>query len=1035
MGGQTLVRLRGMQGVMLGEEFDLLHPFEALEPVVADLRPDRAAPKQNWVVYHQAFLLDQALAGAGLLASQPGRLRMEPYQLVPVLRAIRLSRVRLLLADGVGLGKTVQTGLILTELIARRMAHRILIVTPSGPLLDQWHLEMLQRFGLRFDRVDNTKMNEVRRSIELGANPFDHIPFAIASIDFLKQERILELLERATYDAVVIDEAHHCMEVAKGVGDAEDSLRRKLAQTLAARSDSLILATATPHDGNDRSFASLCELLDPSLVDGRGILRGDRFRAHVVRRLKSHILDPVTRAPKFRERQVEPVPVVPSTSECPDFIALQQGLVELVAPQLKRAFKSRNFQDVLAFIALLKRSVSTAQACAKTLHAVATRFSTLLKDKEEAQKDAQQRLRSLRDLQRKIEKFGAASEEEEHECQTLEIEDIAQKLAEEERILRKEGQGKTRLKGLAESLGDLLELAEKARRQDPKLAAVVSRIEAIRQTEPGANVLVYTEYTDSQAALVEHLASVNLGNVLSMNGDDAESVRLKTTNRFRKEGNLILVSTDAASEGLNLHDRCHHLIHLELPFNPNRLEQRNGRIDRYGQKYDPLVSYLYLKGTFEERILLRLIAKYERQRRLLTFVPNTLGVTSTDAAYEKLLKGLMEEETSLFKSAPVEFTPEVEADPSASPATQELLAEIDRSLHGFRQAAQSNVWLGAAGLNAEESQISEAGAACAAGRQLTQVDLCDFVKNAVRLEGGDVHEHGNWFELLLPHAWLPGLAGMPGLDEGGRTVRLTDNLDLSVLPDGREVGFLGRAHPLVRRALDRVRHLSLGGTAGSDARVSAIQGEVDRPTLLFTYAATITSKAGREYERLMAIRIAPDQVVSLASFESDWLGKINRATGIRTEGVWQRHFAALGDADRKSAYEVARRHFSPLQIQETRERGQRIAVDQARLADWLGSRAREIIGDRAPQPEQEELFGSSATPRSPVADWSTLSDPHARLVGFATDRTQPASLRHEADTVLRLFDARSRDLQAHADTVSADLTPVGLLMILPPSVT
>jgi superfamily II DNA or RNA helicase len=1031
LGEQTLVRLRGTQGVMQGEEFDLLHPFEDLEPLVADLRPDRAAPKQNWVVYHQAFLLDQALAGAGLVATQPGRLRMEPYQLVPVLRAIRLSRVRLLLADGVGLGKTVQTGLILTELIARRMAHRILIVTPSGPLLDQWHMEMLQRFGLRFDRVDNPKLNEVRRSIELGANPFDHIPFAIASIDFLKQERILELLERATYDAVVIDEAHHCMEVAKGVDDAEDSLRRKLAQTLAARSDSLILATATPHDGNDRSFASLCELLDPSLVDGRGVLRGDRFRSHVVRRLKSHILDPVTRAPKFRERMVEPMPVLPSATTGPDFMALQRGLVELIAPQLKRAFKSRNYQDVLAFIALLKRSVSTARACGRTLLAVSSRFTTLLKDKEEAQRDAQQRLRSLRDLQRKIEKYGAVSEAEEHERQALEIEDIAQQLAEQDRILRKEGQGKTRLKDLAESLGSLIELAAKAENQDPKLAAVASRIVSIRDSEPRANVLVYTEYTDSQSALVEYLNAAGLGTVLSMNGDNAEAERTKITNRFRKGANLILVSTDAASEGLNLHQRCHHLIHLELPFNPNRLEQRNGRIDRYGQTSDPLVAYLYLKGTFEERILLRLIAKYERQRRLLTFVPNTLGLTSTDAAYEKLLAGLMEEETSLFKSPSVEFTLEVESDPSASPATLDLLEEIDRSLHGFRQAAQANVWLGADGLNAEQAQVNEADAARETGRLITQVDLSDFVKNAVRLEGGDVREKDGWFELVLPHSWLPGLNGTPGLEEGGRTVCLTDNLDLSTLPDGRELGFLGRAHPLVQRALDRVRLHSLGGGAGSDARVSAIQAEVSQPTLLFTYAATISSQAGREYERLLAVRVAKGGPATVVSAGEDWLPGVARSTGVRTDGLWEREFRSWGEAATNAAADAARQAFQPLRHQEEQERARRGAADHARLADWLASRAREIIGDRAPQPVQAELFGKSAAPGPVFADWSALSDPQARLAGFATDRTQPVSLRHEADTVLRIYRKRFEESASHTQSLSADLSPVGLLMIIP----
>ena len=125
LGPQTLYRLRGVEHAVLGHEFDLLSPFEAIEPVQHALHPERAAPLTNWLVYHQAFLLEQALGPSALLAVQPGRLRLEPYQLVPVLRAIRMSRARLLLADGVGLGKTIQAGLILTELVTLAFVTRL----------------------------------------------------------------------------------------------------------------------------------------------------------------------------------------------------------------------------------------------------------------------------------------------------------------------------------------------------------------------------------------------------------------------------------------------------------------------------------------------------------------------------------------------------------------------------------------------------------------------------------------------------------------------------------------------------------------------------------------------------------------------------------------------------------------------------------------------------------------------------------------------------------------------------------------------
>ncbi len=174
----------------------------------------------------------------------------------------------------------------------------------------------------------------------MGANPFDHVPLGLASIDFLKQERVLDLLERASYDAVVVDEAHHCTDLGQS-GEREDSLRRRLAEVLARRCDAMLLLTATPHDGHDRSFASLCELLDPSLVDGRGELRGDRYRAHVVRRLKRHITDPATGQPRFRERMVSPRPVTASPERHARFVALQRNLLDLVAPELRRAFRTR----------------------------------------------------------------------------------------------------------------------------------------------------------------------------------------------------------------------------------------------------------------------------------------------------------------------------------------------------------------------------------------------------------------------------------------------------------------------------------------------------------------------------------------------------------------------------------------------------------------------------------------------------------------------------------------------------------------------
>ena len=571
LGSQALFRLRGLEGALAGRELDLLHPFESIEPIVHAFQPRKAGRLKEWSIYHQAFLLEQMLGANAFLAAQPGRLRLEPYQLVPVLRAIRMSRPRLLLADGVGLGKTIEAGLILTELVARRVAHRILIVSPAGPLLDQWKTEMSERFGLRLEVVDRALLEEIRKRTELGANPFDHIPLGLVSIDFLKQERVLDLIDRSTYDAIVIDEAHHCVDLGAAM-EREDSQRRRLAQVLARKCDALLLLTATPHDGNDRSFASLCELLDPSLVNGRGELRGEQYREHVVRRLKRHVKDATTGLPLFKEREVTPIAVVADPNRHPRFIEMQRALLDLVAPELRRAFRARQYSDVLSFIALLKRSVSTVAACTATLQVVAERFQKFLNEGAETQDSRRQRLRTLRDCQRKLERFGTTSAEEEQEREHLEAEDLAQRLADLQRDVRSGSYRLKRTVDVVAALDDLLAIAQGA--EDPKLERVVAEILEIRRDEPRANVLVYTEYTTSQAALANALRQQRLGDVLTMSGEDDDKTRKQVTDRFRTNDNLVLVSTDAAAEGLNLHDRCHHLIHLELPFNPNRLEQR-----------------------------------------------------------------------------------------------------------------------------------------------------------------------------------------------------------------------------------------------------------------------------------------------------------------------------------------------------------------------------------------------------------------------------------------------------------------------------
>lgn len=1039
-------RLRCTDGGLRGQELDVLAPFESVHAVVRELDPRRAGRLQGWRLYHDAFLLDQALGPEAFLAAQPGRLDLAPYQLVPVLRALRMSRPRLLLADGVGLGKTIQAGLVLSELIARRRAHRILIVAPAGPLLEQWDGELRTRFGLRFQKVKRwDDLQEIRRSLELGSNPFDHLSFCLTSYTFARQEKVLADLERSTWDVVVIDEAHHAFRMGTA-GEREDKITRKLAEVLAKRTDGLLLLTATPHDGYDPHFASLVELLDPSLVDGRGSLRGDAYRRYVIRRLKRHIVDPRTGEPLFRERRVYPKPVALVPGRHARVAELQRGLVELVVPRLRSAVRRRRYEDVLAFVALLKRSVSTLRAAESTLRAIAGRYEELLRRGHEDQEIRRERLRTMRDYRRQLARFGALSQEEEEDQARLEAEDVASELFHDSEELeesldssrreaRREGDRLRRAAAVGAELSRLAELAESAQSVDPKLEALVRELADLRASEPRANVLLYTEYTDSQDAAAESIrAAIESGalegEVLTIRGEDDERSRTQATARFTKEDGLVLVSTDATAEGLNLHARCHHLLHLELPYNPNRLEQRNGRIDRYGQGREPEVRYLYLSGSFEERLLLRLVAKVERQRARLSFVPDTLGgVVGGDAGIAGLLEGLVRDEDSLFgaPAAPLELAAAEEDDP-ASEAFRELQAEIDRALSGFERTARTATWLGEAGLGAEESLVAEADSARARGERLAHVDLAPFVRGSVEADGGRAYDASDGSLVLsLPPSWTFGLEDLPGYDAEARCLRLTTDPARIADEAGRPLGYLGRAHPVVRRALDRVQSLQHGtGDSPLDRRVSAARAQGDRPALLFTYLARVRSEAGRELERVLAVLVPAGGEPRVLTDPAEWQALAGEA--VPTAGVWERHFAADGLAQEPESARAARDAFEPIAREHLEQHARRLDRERLDLSDWLDRRARDLCGQVVSA--QATLFADDDGEPA-VERWRHLQEPAERLAALAVDKAAAVARRREADGVLRLHAARLADLELRSRTTVEAPSPLGLLMLVP----
>ncbi|MCA0454913.1 MAG: DEAD/DEAH box helicase [Chloroflexi bacterium] len=1023
IGNQTRLRLRGLGGLLAGAEIDVLTPFESISIVTREFNPSKAGPLGNWLVYHQAFLLEQALGPDAILAVQPGRLRIEPYQLVPLSRALRMNRPRILIADDVGLGKTVEAGLIVAELMSRRQIYRVLVVTPAGPLMEQWKREMLERFGLMLDEVSRDRLEHVRKQTELGANPFEHLPLAIASMDFLKQDNVLDLLERTTYDLIIMDEAHHYSETGADNTDAErveSSQRRKLAQTLARQSDALLLLTATPHDGYDRSYSSLIELLDPMLLNQEGGVRQDVHATHVVRRLKRHVrlTDPKTgELVAFPERKVIPVPVMASADTDGSFIALHRELLEFIVPALKRALRYRRYDDALTFLALLKRSTSTVTALSTTLAAVQSRYNDLSTTQAEEQESRNQRRKSLRTLKRKYARFGVLTQEEEQERDALEIEDLAQQL----NLLDMEyRQGRSELER-TETIATSLHLLEQyaSRAHDVKLDVLLNEIKQIRQLEPQTNILVYTEYVDSLMAAQEQLKAAKVGKIVTITGNDSSEQRQQITHQFRTQDNLILISTDTSAEGLNLHDRCHHLIHLELPWNPNRLEQRNGRIDRYGQWKIPYIRYLYLCGTFEERILARLIAKYERQRDRLRAVPNTLGIGVTDLPEDGLFAALAQDDGSGLgagRCTTIGFIDDdTEVDTTDIAEIQALLEEVDKSLRRFEQSARIHSWIND-GAAADEFARDRATKALEVGRKAGDVDLMDFVKQAVRAEGGQSREKDGITWLTLPQSWRYGLENVPGWSVERGTLVVTSDLNKLTDENQEPVGFLGRAHPVVRRAIEHVRHQALGQESGLDRRVSAARSTDGQKALIFTFLGRVNSRIGREYERVIAVKVYENMTTEVFTEPRDWLPGTD--DGIATQKLWDNEFAGWGDEAWQVAQAAAEVRFEELGSSFSSTYRRKFEDEQFALERWYAERVDALVGQS--EVESLPLFEGLKDPQK---------SPFERLEAFIRQQDPNNRERLEGLALQDFYKRRHDRIQQHLALDSAGTSLLGMLML------
>lgn len=536
LGNQTL-QVVGLSNLVKDYESrfmtDLEKNIEIVDPAKVKLIPDDSAFFKKSKLYIESHLRQKIPTDNKIHIGDKAAMDLMPYQLEPAQIALNRTRQRILIADTVGLGKTLEAGILMSELIARGKGKRILVVTVKS-MMTQFQKEMWNRFTIPLVRLDSGKIQRVRARIPANYNPFYYYDKTIISVDTLKNDLDYRThLENAWWDIIVIDEAHNVAKRGK------HSQREKLAKLLANKSDTLIMLSATPHDGKSESFASLMNMLDPTAIANEKDYGPEDIDGLCIRRFKKDVQDQVVGS--FKERKI-------SIEEC-KASPREENAFDIFADMKLQMDEGRKKGSGQLFKTSLEKALfSSPAACIKSID---------------------ERLKKLKS------KFGENG-----------IPDIAA------------------LTGLRDALLQV---------KPGDFSRYTTLLKILNSSDYGWNpknnndrIVIFTERIETMRFLAENLQKdlgLSSNAIQSMYGGMNDKELQRIVDEFgRPESPIrILVASDVASEGINLHYLSHRLIHFDIPWSLMVFQQRNGRIDRYGQKETPDIRYMLI-GSDNKKI-------------------------------------------------------------------------------------------------------------------------------------------------------------------------------------------------------------------------------------------------------------------------------------------------------------------------------------------------------------------------------------------------------------------------------------------------
>ncbi len=834
----SLVSARGRNWIVIPSEDEdtvLLRPlhgsdseaagiFTPLEPDVVteasypDPIPDKSGDFRGALLLKDAVRLTLR-AGAGPFRSI-GRLSVtpRPYQYVPLLMSLRLTPVRLLIADDVGVGKTIEAAMVARELLDRGIISRIGVLCPPH-LCEQWAQELSEKFGIETAVIQPSRMARLERGLPRpDIHVFEHYPHIVASIDYVKSPRYMNSFVDYAPDLIIVDEAHSAAR-PRGDDRGTQQQRYRLLRQLASNPNRhIILTTATPHSGVEESFRSLLGILNEEfdLPVDENISRS-KLLPHLVQRRRADLVNWLGSETPFPERD-DQERTYRMTRE---FTELYESILRFCRQTVSDADGTRQRVRYWAAIAMLRCVLSSPSAAEATLSKRADRRRGDLEDSLTPEEFTTQVLDSVSDQDTPPDFAPTAA-----------VDDGTAGLTNAE--IRQ-------LDGFLRSAKEL-----RGPRKDAKLAALGQAVSEV--LHEGYHPIVYCRFIDTakyvgeqlQEMLSNDFSGLHIASVTGGDGNDEQ--RRQLVKDIVSSPVRLLVATDCLSEGINLQEHFDAVIHYDLPWNPNRLEQREGRVDRYGQK-SARVKNILLWGEDNpiDRAVLRVLIKKAREIR------QRLGISVSAAVESDAVVQAVVEDIFLQRGG-YQLTFDVPAaDAGISEYHQAVEEAAERESRNRAYFAQRSVQPDQV---ARELQELEPALGTAA-------DIQSFVQNAIQRFNGE-----------LRPVDLDGVFDLhPGELQrtfGHRDDRLSFPMRVSFSDNPlTKATHIGRNHPVVAALSDLVIDRALNGDDPLFARCGAIVSDaIDRRTFVVLLRIRFLIEEGRTQQFAEEVMTAAFQSVS-----------------------------------------------------------------------------------------------------------------------------------------------------------------------------